>query len=612
VRRVLITLVIGSTFLYPVSISRAATPSNYFVSNAGKDSNPGTLAKPFKTISHCVTVAAPNETCNLRSGVYRETVKPNDSLTIQSYKNEKATIDGRELISGFTSDKPNQFVANIKLRNDDTNQIFFGDQAGTEAKWPNGPDVFHPNWQRITNMADSSTLSDSLMPPDISGNGLIKFWSGDDAWAAQTAEFSSEMNKSLSFKLDGSRSDQWIAPKVGGLYYLYNNIAFLDTSYEWFYDSTAQKLYVQLPSGKTPSAVPISYKSRDVAVDISGHHGIKIKNIKIFASTIVSNSTSSANLIDGIQARYISEVSRLTDNSPEHPWQGSFEVDHVFQTGIMLNGYGNTLENSIIDQSACNGVLVTGRNNVVKNNLISNAGYLFNMCSGIFITGPGHKITNNTLYHMGRAAILPINLWNPILNQKVEAPTNVEISYNNIFDFGLLGFDVGGIYLAVDAVDTGLKIHHNWIHDSIYPDPKPFSKEIPNPTEAGIYLDNNTSEVEAYQNILWNLGSFPFWINSQMPGDHSKANNNFIHNNTIINPAEFGSIGELGPFPNCGTTRIENNKMSTSVSHITEPTCADSNNSSLAAGADQMTKVIIPGCSFTECKVLARKPPTFS
>ena len=63
--------------------------SNYHVSTAGLDGNPGTKAKPFKTISAAAAIAQPGDTITVHEGVYRERVNPPRGGT--SDKNELPT-----------------------------------------------------------------------------------------------------------------------------------------------------------------------------------------------------------------------------------------------------------------------------------------------------------------------------------------------------------------------------------------------------------------------------------------------------------------------------------------------------------------------------------------
>ncbi|HEX9942516.1 MAG TPA: right-handed parallel beta-helix repeat-containing protein [Thermoanaerobaculia bacterium] len=78
--------------------------ANFFVSISGSDANPGTLAKPFRTIAKGLSVLAAGDVLNLRAGNYVEPVEvkgKNGSQTspivIRSHAGEQATLDGSVL-----------------------------------------------------------------------------------------------------------------------------------------------------------------------------------------------------------------------------------------------------------------------------------------------------------------------------------------------------------------------------------------------------------------------------------------------------------------------------------------------------------------------------------
>jgi hypothetical protein len=72
-----------------------------YVSLDGRDSNPGTLSRPWRTIQHAAVEAHPGQIVNVRAGVYRETVSIKVSgsasggvITFRSYPGETAVVDG--------------------------------------------------------------------------------------------------------------------------------------------------------------------------------------------------------------------------------------------------------------------------------------------------------------------------------------------------------------------------------------------------------------------------------------------------------------------------------------------------------------------------------------
>jgi hypothetical protein len=53
-----------------------STGTEYYVSPSGDDNHPGTRDRPFRHIQRCADIAQPGDTCFVRKGTYRETVRP--------------------------------------------------------------------------------------------------------------------------------------------------------------------------------------------------------------------------------------------------------------------------------------------------------------------------------------------------------------------------------------------------------------------------------------------------------------------------------------------------------------------------------------------------------
>ena len=65
--------------------------------------------------------------------------------------------------------------------------------------------------------------------------------------------------------------------------------------------------------------------------------------------------------------------------------QNTFKFSQTLNTGIILMGSGDLLENSTIAFSAGDGVAVQGSNNTVKNNLIHHVDYMATEASGVYV-----------------------------------------------------------------------------------------------------------------------------------------------------------------------------------------------------------------------------------
>jgi len=88
--------------LVVTSTSTPAPPGpSFYVSTAGSDSNPGTITRPWKTISKAVATVTASATVYVRGGIYHERVILSRSgsaalgfIQFQSYPGETAIIDG--------------------------------------------------------------------------------------------------------------------------------------------------------------------------------------------------------------------------------------------------------------------------------------------------------------------------------------------------------------------------------------------------------------------------------------------------------------------------------------------------------------------------------------
>ena len=143
-------------------------------------------------------------------------------------------------------------------------------------------------------------------------------------------------------------------------------------------------------------------KQRQYAFDLSGKSNVTIQNVNLFATSINMDALSTNNTLDGINAQYVSHFTTLPDvvSSPHSYW-----YDHNTDSGIVLNGTGNVLENSTITCGAGNDhALQREATTRSKNNLIQYFHYIANNLSGITFTfqaGSGNKIELNTIQSGG-------------------------------------------------------------------------------------------------------------------------------------------------------------------------------------------------------------------
>jgi hypothetical protein len=329
-------------------------------------------------------------------------------------------------------------------------------------------------------------------------------------------------------------------------------------------------------------------KRRQLAFDLSSRTNVTIQGISLFGCGINMDANSANNILDGINAQYVSQYTDLPMDSVIGPYS-SWSL-HSTDSGIVLNGSGNTLRNSTIAWSAGNGVSLLGNGSTVQNNLIVNTGYAGNDTSGIFLFGGGHTLRNNTIQTSGRCA-LSISSYYPY-------PQNNDIGYSNIFDAMMLGPDGGEIY-SYGANATGTRIHHNWLHDTqaLFP-------VSPGYPRSGLYLDLGSNGFEADQNVIWNNEYANLNLNAG-----SGSGIVFVHDNSMPDVSPNGSIW-IGNTQNCAALVVQNNLTLVPVVQWGNPGCPAVNNDATAPGATDMTAAVQVGCNFAGCS--SASPPTIS
>ena len=315
----------------------------YVGGKKASDSNPGTKKAPFATISKAAKLLKEGDTCYIRSGIYRETIVPENSgsegkpIVFTSDGNVDVTISGNDKVKGkwtFYSGKiyKKSIVLPVRGYNDAitgntsllANQVFVDGKMMIEARWPNIADsddllnradfrpILKDRWIRGATLTDASI-------PEISGG-----WTGGTIWflgwyvpGSSTISASSPGQIKFPSNANDNKHDY---------YYLTGRLGALDTEKEWFYDGTY--LYFWAPGGRSPANVEV--KKRNYAFDLSDKSHITIRNISMFASTVTTNSNSTNIVLDRLKILYNSHFITIPNTQSTQA--------HVNETGVRLMG----------------------------------------------------------------------------------------------------------------------------------------------------------------------------------------------------------------------------------------------------------------------------------
>ncbi len=541
-------LLAGIWALTTPGIAHGSGGQTYYVATTGQDSNPGTESAPFRTIQQAANVAQPGDTVLVHQGVYRETVTPAHSGTATApilyrpYGNEHVVISGADVVSGpwahvnnlpftYSTTLSSTFTSSINQ----AEQLFVDGQALNWARYPSTSptDLLHP-----THLA-----FESVDTPQDQGNGQYNVTVHDSHLTATQPDFYKGMT---IYFLPASRYQQvsgtvlsssagtltftynkWYSetdfPKATDPYYLAGSLNALDAPGEWFHDTNTQTLYLRTLSNGNPSSHVVEIKRRDNAFNLDSMSYITVQGFSLFATTITTDlgaadgkgsyryqtlATANHIVIDHVQVRYPSYFTDQT-NDVYRQWNNN--------TGIVLSGSDNILRNSIIEDSAGNGVTVLGKRNKVLNNIVHDTNYMAIEGGGINtgmngVIAEDIEIGNNTVYNSGRYLIEFRSITSSV-------PGAARIHNNDVSGSTMLTADAGALQTWGND-GTGTRIDHNLIRANYQPvyDAR------------GIYIDNGSSHFVIDHNVVWD-SQIGLVIN------YGSANN-VVYNNTLVSNDE--------------------------------------------------------------------------
>lgn len=97
-------LLIASVASAPWPVDAAAFSGPFYVAPDGSNANPGTRERPWRTIQHAANRLRAGQTVYIRTGIYRERVRPKFSgargrmISYRAYPGELPTIDGARIL----------------------------------------------------------------------------------------------------------------------------------------------------------------------------------------------------------------------------------------------------------------------------------------------------------------------------------------------------------------------------------------------------------------------------------------------------------------------------------------------------------------------------------
>jgi hypothetical protein len=356
-----------------------------------------------------------------------------------------------------------------------------------------------------------------------------------------------------ALQLSWPESDSEVYPGGGndGEFRLVGSLKFLTGPNEWYYNPASDQLYMWTSTGAAPS--DIYAKVRNYGLDLNGLSYVNVDHINLFATSITTDANSSNDVIDATDGMYLSQFQEAEYDSTL-PFAGIYDANYRFDSGILLHGTDNTLENSSLQYSTGNGVSIDGTGNLVFNNQIHDVGYGGTYTSGVDIQpgSNGSAITHNTIYDTGLNAIN--------MNTNVypnDGYQDMTIAYNNIYSFANIGNYQGGIYACCNDSLAGTLIEYNTIHNPVN-------------IGQGIHMDNGTYGETIADNLIYgmngngqidqggndiNIGGAP----ARPSGSDLPYLQAYIYNNTLISGENETIFNYFAPASDDANEVVKNN-----------------------------------------------------
>lgn len=479
-----------------------ATAADYFVAPDGRDSNSGTaFIDPFRSIGRAAQIMRPGDTCWIREGVYRETIKLTQSgqmdkpITFARYREERVIIDGSDPMSGpWIRDEKGVWRAKYASKSP-VEAVFCAGQMMTEARWPNCS--WEENWNAeqkwgltgkdtILGVIESPELASSNV--DLSGGLLyLKLSKGNNCFTRPITGHRAGA-KLLEYDKTGIEGRAWnedsMPARIKKFGFAQNRFfvaakGALDAAGEWWHDiEQSELLFIPPCIGGDPNQLEVTVKSRVAGFEGEGVSDIVIEGIDFRGCNL---------RLDECRRNVVRNCRFLYPSTPRLFPDGKTALE--MQKNLRVTGEDNVLERLMIQWAVDGALEVEGSGNLIQNCIVHN--------SNLHGRHPGPAISVRSRAERRRVAAENPNIIRQCTVYNVggvgvyaqgNGPAIAE--YNHVFNAGLYCVDVSSLYVPVGKEMAGTALRHNWLHDI---------------GGIGFRVDIQGRGITVHHNLVWNV-----------------------------------------------------------------------------------------------------------
>lgn len=518
--------------------------TEFYVSPNGDDRNPGTKEKPFFTLKKAknASLIHPDDDCCiwLADGYYPITEpvsfntnhfgNRNGTITIKAEQEANPVISGGTLLKGWTKNKDGVWESGVELERA-PRELFIGEKRAIRARFPN------ENYLRVKQVGSDRRThfffekGEFPLPKKVQNVELVLLhdWS-----ISRIGVKNLVIEKSMLTAVDsiGAKNpgffnlDHW---EKNPRYFLENDIAFLDTDFEWYFDLEKGKMYLKLPQNLNPNFLQVTVPVSDGLIQINGNKHNSVKNIHFEGITFKHCAWQIPEMgYCGVQAchfdsRPAKQGWTVVPSAVKVDWAENVKFsncsfENLGTSGLWFStGCKNcTVTNSVFTDISGNGIMIgEGRDrlvnrkpwwqespndialgNSIEDCIVTECGIQFYGAVGIWCGLTAETlIRDNQIFELPYSGISIGWMWSPV---STPCRSNI-IDGNHIHNILNTLSDGGGIYML--GLQPGSKLINNHIHD--------VKINAGRAESNGMFLDEGTTDVIIAKNLIYNIAKSP-------------------------------------------------------------------------------------------------------
>ncbi|HMO62588.1 MAG TPA: right-handed parallel beta-helix repeat-containing protein [Ferruginibacter sp.] len=486
-----------------VLISFSAQATNYYVSSiSGNDANNGTsAATPWKSLAKvnaAFSSIAAGDSILFKSGeIFEGKLLPNRSgtavnpIVIGAYGNgARPIITPLTNVTGWVSLGGNLWRSSaIATTVKKLDIVTINDISVAMGRYPNA-DAPSKGYMYFESVTGKTGITDLQLPssPSWTGAELVL---RQNSWTIGNYPITAHVGTSVTFS-----GNPFVIRNNHG-YFIQNHVSTLDQQNEWFYDKATR----QLTMFSTTAPANVKASTVDTLCYIYNRSYITIKGLEFAGANqeAISLDVTTGITIEDCYIHY-SGTNAIRARASASPKVINCLLWDNYNCAISFNDSGNSNAEIL-------------NNNIARTGSVPGRGTDLN---GINTTGSGHLIQGNTIESTGYVPIYFMR------------GSNITIRNNVIDTYCTIKSDGGGIYTwnadPVPVTYTNRKIIGNIILNGVGSMEGTAGEE---PDVDGIYMDDNTGNVEILDNTVYNVAGAGMYI-------HNSFNMN-IQRNTLYN-----------------------------------------------------------------------------